>query len=97
MKDRTEEPVEQAKVEDYTRNKAVAYGSIVVNVSGFDYLIGELFTHVELLGLPDRQLSALKSTTRKMFWDWYNNHMDNEIGLADPSRQWRVEAGIEKQ
>jgi len=77
---------------NYIRN-----GLITVNVANFDYLIGKLFTHTELLGLPERQLSAYKSTTREMFWDWYNTFMENEYGYADPSHQWRVEAGIEKQ
>ena len=76
----------------FTRN-----GRITVNVANFDYLIGKLFTHTELLGLPERQLSAFKSTTRDMFWEWYNAFMENETGLSDPSHQWRVEAGIEKQ
>jgi hypothetical protein len=95
MKDRIEEPIELQK----THEKQLSYlthGKITVNVANFDYLIGKLFTHVELLGLPDRQLSAFKSTTRDMFWDWYNAFMENEMGYADPSHQWRVDAGIEK-
>lgn len=96
MKDRKEEPVEQ----ELGDNSALAFrkaGSITIYVDNFDYLIGKLFTHTELLGLPERQLSAFKSTTREMFWDWYNAYMINEHGFADPSRQHRIEAGIEKQ
>jgi hypothetical protein len=66
-----------------------------IDVISFDALIGRLFTHVELLGLTDRQLSALKATVRGMCWEWYNGHLDNESGYADPSHAARVEAGIE--
>lgn len=77
-------------------NESAPYsGAIKTDVMSFDYLIGKVFTHSELLGLTDRQLTAYKSTLRQMFWDWYNRHMDNPHGFADPSRQARVEAGIE--
>lgn len=66
-----------------------------VTVTDLDYLIGRVFTHTELLGLPDRQLSAYKGVTRKLFWDWYNSHFTNPSGLADVSRQARIAQGIE--
>lgn len=69
-------------------------GNITVGVANFDYLIGDVFTHFELLGLTDRQLSALKKTTREMFWNWYNSHLPNPMGLADPSKQAREEVGL---
>jgi len=94
MTDRKEEPIEQPYEKSPTYR---THGKITINVAQFDYLIGKLFTHTELLGLPERQLGAFKSTSRDMFWEWYNACMDNETGLADPSYQWRVEAGIEKQ
>lgn len=72
-------------------------GQIKTDVLSFDNLIGSVFTHSELLGLTDRQLTAYKSTLRQMFWDWYNKHLDNPNGFSDPSRQARVEAGIEQQ
>lgn len=75
-------------------NKTFGYEA-TINVTTFDTLIGRLFTHMELLGLTDRQLSALKATTRGMFWEWYNGHLDNEHGYADPSHAARVEAGLE--
>ena len=93
MTDRTEEPVEQ---EDTVLQNFVRYGDIKIGVESFDYLIGKLFTHTELLGLPERQHAAYKATVRAMFWDWYNSHMENEMGFADPSHQYRVEAGIDK-
>lgn len=75
---------------DYDNPKAA------VTVESLDYLIGRLFTHTELLGLPDRQLKAYQSTVRKMFWEWYNNHLPNPSGLVDISHQARVRAGIEQ-
>ncbi len=70
-------------------------GNIETTVQQFDWLIGKVFNHTELLGLPDRQLKAYRSSLRTMFWDWYNSHMENLSGLSDPSYQARVEAGIE--
>lgn len=67
-----------------------------VTVESLDYFIGQVFTHTELLGLPERQLKAFRSTLRDMFWKWYNNHLPNPSGLADPSHQARVRAGIDK-
>ena len=96
MTDRIEESVEQELSQD-PRQAFRKAGTIKIYVDDFDYLIGKLFTHTELLGLPERQLSAFKSTTREMFWDWYNAYMENSMGFADPSHQHRVEAGIEKQ
>jgi hypothetical protein len=66
-----------------------------IRVDQFDYLIGKVFRHLELLGLTDRQLTALKASLREMFWDWYNSYVDNPSGYADPSKHARVEAGIE--
>lgn len=68
---------------------------ITIGVENFDWLIGQVFTHVELLGLPDRQLTAYKSSLRKMCWEWYNQFVNNPQGLADPSHQARISAGIE--
>lgn len=70
-------------------------GNITIDVRTFNYLIGKVFTHAELLGLPERQYAVYKSTLRAMFWDWYNSHLDNPQGYSDPSHQARVEAGIE--
>lgn len=67
-----------------------------VTVESLDYFIGTVFTHTELLGLPDRQLKAYKSILRDMFWKWYNNHLPNPHGYSDVSHQARVRAGIEK-
>jgi len=67
-----------------------------VNVESLDYFIGQLFQQTELLGLPERQGGAFKSIVRDMFWKWYNNHLPNPTGLADPSHQARVRAGIDK-
>lgn len=67
-----------------------------VTVESLDYFIGQVFTHTELLGLPERQLNAYKSVLRDMFWKWYNNHLPNPHGLSDPSHQARVRAGIDK-
>jgi hypothetical protein len=62
---------------------------IGVNVDSFDELLGKLFTTFELLGLPDRQGKALRSTIRKMSWEWYDKHLPNPSGLASPSLQAR--------
>ena len=102
MTDRTEEPIEQKYVvenagEVIREKRLISQGDITTTVKSFDFLIGKLFTHTELLGLPERQHAAYKATVRAMFWQWYNDHMENNMGFADPSRQWRVEAGIEKQ
>lgn len=67
-----------------------------VGVLQMDYLIGQVFTHSELLGLTDRQLSAYKKTLRDMFWDWYNSQLPNPSGLADISHQARLHHGIEQ-
>lgn len=84
-------PVEPPEdIEDYDHPQAK------VNVEYMDYLIGKVFTHTELLGLTDRQLSAYKSTLRQMFWGWYNQALPNPHGLADVSLQARRRAGIEK-
>lgn len=69
---------------------------IGVNVQSFDYLLGKLFTHFELLGLSERQALALRSSVRQMAWEWFNTHLPNPSGLADPSLQARRTAGIEK-
>src|SRR5215813_13832524 len=69
---------------------------IGVNVFSFDALLGKLFTHFELLGLPDRQAKALRSSTRQMAWEWFDHHLPNPSGLASPSLQGRRVAGIEK-
>lgn len=71
------------------------HAKITIGVENFDYLIGLIFTHVELLGLPDRQLSAYKSSLRKLGWEWYNRFVDNPHGFSDPSHQARVSAGVE--
>ncbi len=74
------------------------YDSPIANVTveSLDYFIGQLFTHTELLGLPERQLAAYRSTVREMFWKWYNNHLPNPHGYSDPSHQARVRAVIEQ-
>lgn len=69
--------------------------AITIDVIAFDLLIGKNFRTLELLGLTDRQLAALKSTLRDDCWDWYNAHMENPSGLADPSLRARQAAGIE--
>ena len=69
---------------------------IKIDVQGLDFLIGKVFLHTELLGLTDRQLTAYRATLRQMCWDWYNSHMENAMGYADPSKQARVEAGIDQ-
>lgn len=103
MKDREElrqmtaTEAEQYRKEQALKEQPMFGGRIIVDVGSFDYLIGKLFTHTELLGLPERQHIAYKATVRTMFWDWYNSHMENEMGLSDPSRQYRLESGIEKQ
>lgn len=96
MTDRKEEPIGQVASENPMQAFRRA-GSITVYVDDFDYLIGKLFTHTELLGLPERQHAAYKSTVRTMFWGWYNAFMQNETGLSDPSYQHRVDAGVEKE
>lgn len=68
---------------------------IEVDVKSFDYLIGKLFSQLELLGLPDRQAQAYRSSVRRMFWEWYNNHLPNPHGLSDPSLQGRRAQGLE--
>lgn len=78
-----------------TKLKRPENSYVEVDVAYFDYLLGKLFSHTELLGLSDRQLTAYKSTVRQMFWDWYNRLFDNPTGLADPSKQLRIDAGIE--
>lgn len=70
---------------------------IGVNVYSFDGLLGKLFTHFELLGLPDRQAKALRSSTRQMAWEWFDHHLPNPSGLASPSLQGRRAAGIEPE
>lgn len=67
---------------------------IGVNVYSFDALLGKLFTTFELLGLPERQGSALKGSVRKMAWEWYDKHLPNPSGLASPSLQARRAANI---
>jgi hypothetical protein len=67
-----------------------------VNVQSFDYFLGKLFTHFELLGLPERQALALRSSTRQVAWDWYDNLLPNPNGLASVSMQARKNQGIEK-
>lgn len=66
-----------------------------IRVDQFDYFIGEVFLQLELLGLGDRQIAALKSSLRKVFWDFYNSYVENTAGLVDPSKQARIDAGIE--
>lgn len=70
---------------------------IGVNVQSFDHLLGKLFTHFELLGLPDRQAKALRSSVRTMSWEWFDHHLPNPSGLASPSLQGRRAAGIEQE
>jgi len=82
-------PIEPEDIPDYDHPK------IEICVEHFDRLIGQVFKHSELLGLTDRQLTAYKSILRQMFWDWYNSFLPNPHGLADPSKQGRVAAGIE--
>lgn len=67
-----------------------------VSVNNLDYLIGEIFLQTELLGLPERQHQAYKKIVRAKFWEWYNGHLPNRTGLADPSYQARQYHGIEK-
>lgn len=68
---------------------------IGIGVLEFDYLIGKLFNHAELLGLPERQLAAYRSSVRDMFWEWFNTWLPNPKGLADVSYQARVAQGVE--
>ena len=67
-----------------------------ITVGSVDTLIGRIFLHTELLGLPERQLNAYKKVVRDNFWEWYNNNLPNPTGLADVSHQARVAQGIEK-
>lgn len=62
---------------------------IGVNVFSFDDLLAKLFINFELLGLPDRQAQALKSSVRRMGWEWFDRHLPNPRGLASPSLQAR--------
>jgi len=62
---------------------------IGVNVPSFDDLLSKLFINFELLGLPDRQAQALKSSVRRMGWEWFDHHLPNPRGLASPSLQAR--------
>lgn len=68
---------------------------IEVDVNSVNHLLGKILTQADLLGLGDKQHKAYRSTLYQLVWDWYNKHMDNETGLADPSKQARIEAGIE--
>lgn len=68
---------------------------IGVNVHSFDGFLGELFMQFELLGLPDRQAKALRSSVRRMAWKWYDRHLPNPNGLASPSLQARRLARID--
>lgn len=68
---------------------------IKIGVKDLDFLIGRVFEHCELVGMTDRQLSAFKSSLRDIFWDWFNQYIDNPAGLADPSKQARIVTGIE--
>lgn len=77
-------------IEDYNNPHAN------ISVGQMDYLVGQIFTHTELLGLTDRQLSAYKATLRKMVWDWYNQALPNPSGLSDVSYQARIHHGIEQ-
>lgn len=99
MTDKNVQAVDKAdplKVDTYADNIAdYDNPKIGVTVSSFDYLIGKLFNHTELLGLPERQLSAYKGSVRDMFWDWFNDQLPNPHALADPSRQGRIAQGIE--
>jgi hypothetical protein len=79
-----------------TRDESEYDSSIKVDVLEFDVLIGETFALSELLGLSDRQITAYKATLRRNFWDWYNTKMENSMGFADPSRQARIDKGIEQ-
>jgi hypothetical protein len=93
-RERMKEAIEKQSLDDECR--AQILGAVIrTNVKSFDHLIGEVFTHVELLGLPDRQIAAYKKSLRSIFWGWYNSHIDNEFGMVDPSRAARVDAGIE--
>jgi len=68
-----------------------------IAVGSVDHLIGEVFLQTELLGLPERQLSAYKKLIRRKFWDWFNSNLPNPTGLADVSHQARLSQGIEKE
>lgn len=69
--------------------------TIKVGVESVNHLLGKILTQAEILGLGESQYQAYRSTLKEMVWDWYNRHMNNPSGYADPSRQARVEAGIE--
>lgn len=68
-----------------------------ITVNDVDVLIGDVFMQTELLGLPERQLSAYKKVVRQTFWNWYNTNLPNPTGLSDVSRQARVANGIERE
>lgn len=67
-----------------------------IGVVDVNYLLGQLLTQAEILGLPERQWKAYRGTISRMLWQWYNDNLENPTGLVDPSRQARVEAGIER-
>lgn len=99
MKDKTIQGLEQYKMPDNWLEDIRDYDNplILVNVQSYDFLLGKLFTHFELLGLPDRQAKALRSSVRTMAWEWFDHHLPNPSGLASPSMQGRRAAGIEQE
>lgn len=49
----------------------------------FQRLEGVVMTHIEILGLPDKQEKPFKDIVRQKLWDWYKDVVDNSYTAFD--------------